>query len=122
MGAKRAPRFDASARTISTARRLRADPTHVERVLWRALKSEQLGVRFRRQHPIPPYVADFACVTARLVVELDGGQHGDERDARRDAVMREAGWCVLRVWNSEVVENLEGVLLIIGQAVDERVR
>jgi very-short-patch-repair endonuclease len=92
----------------ATARRLRVEPTQAERVLWRALRHDALGVRFRRQHPISPYFADFACPSARLVVEVDGGQHGGRDDAVRDAAMRAAGWRVLRFWNIDVLENTEG--------------
>jgi primosomal protein N' (replication factor Y) len=97
------------------ARSLRRDMTAVERKLWRAIRLDALGVTFRRQHAIPPYIADFACVELRLVIEVDGGQHGEARDASRDAAMREAGWLVLRFWNNEVMENLEGVLQRIAE-------
>lgn len=99
------------------ARRLRGDPTQAERVLWRALRHDALGVRFRRQHPITPYVADFACVSARLVVEVDGGQHGGDTDAARDAAMIAAGWRVLRFWNNEVMANTDGVVRRIVEAL-----
>lgn len=64
------------------------------------------GWRFRRQHPVAEYVADFACVEAKLVIEVDGGQHsGSASDARRDQVMRDAGWTVLRFWNNDVLST-----------------
>jgi len=94
--------------------------TPSERTLWRAIRSDALGVTFRRQHAIPPYIADFACVELRLVVEVDGGQHGDERDEARDAAMHEAGWLVLRFWNNEVTENLDGVLARIAEVIAKR--
>ncbi len=103
------------------ARRLRRDATEAEKRLWRTLRREALGVAFRRQHPIGGAVADFACLEAMLVVEVDGGQHGGEDDAQRDAVMRAAGWCVLRYWNNEVLENLDGVVADIARASKERV-
>jgi primosomal protein N' (replication factor Y) len=102
------------------ARTLRGDMTPAERTLWRAIRLDALGVTFRRQHAIRPYIADFACVELRLVVEVDGGQHGDARDAERDATMRDAGWIVLRFWNNEVTENRDGVLQRIGEAIAER--
>jgi primosomal protein N' (replication factor Y) len=71
------------------------------------------------KHPIPPFIADFACVSARLVVEVDGGQHGGAADAARDAALARAGWRVLRVWNSEVLGNPEGVLERIVAALGE---
>ena len=99
------------------ARTLRRDMTPAERKLWRAIRLDALSVTFRRQHAIAPWIADFACVELRLVVEVDGGQHGDARDAARDAAMREAGWHVLRFWNNEVTENLTGVLQRIGAVI-----
>ena len=72
------------------------------------------GHHFRRQHPIGPYVADFACVIAKLVVEVDGGTHSTDQeqahDRRRDAYLRRQGWRVCRVWNDDVYRNTEGVL------------
>jgi len=71
--------------------------------------------RFRRQHPIGPYIADFACIERRLVVELDGGQHQGQnaQDEQRTAFMQTQGWQVLRFWNNEVLNNLDGVLSTI---------
>src|SRR5258708_35746770 len=100
-------------RTVkSRARKLRSNPTEAERKLWAKLRERQLqGLRFRRQHPIPPFVADFACVEAKLIVEVDGGQHAESRaDARRTTYVNEQGWRVLRFWNNEVLENMDGVL------------
>jgi very-short-patch-repair endonuclease len=102
---------------IRRARRLRHDSTDAERILWALLRRNALGVHFRRQHPIPPYYADFACPAARLVVEIDGGQHTTERDGARDATMRAAGWRVLRFWSNEVMANRDAVLARILEAV-----
>ena len=102
------------------ARGLRRDMTPTERKLWRAIRLDALGATFRRQHALPPYIADFACVELRLVVEVDGGQHGDERDVARDVAMREAGWEVLRFWNNEVAGNLDGVLQRVSQVIAVR--
>jgi primosomal protein N' (replication factor Y) len=78
------------------------------------LRHDQLGWRFRRQHPIPPYIADFACVEARLVAEADGGQHERVGDHEvRDQAQRRSGWQVLRFWNNDIMENRAGVLQII---------
>jgi primosomal protein N' (replication factor Y) len=107
----------ASTGTHTRARRLRRDPTDAERALWHALRRNALGVGFRRQHPIPPYFADFACVEARIVVEVDGGQHAEPRDATRNAAMQAAGWRVLRFWNDEVLRNRAGVLTRIQEAL-----
>ena len=99
------------------ARWLRREPTEVESKLWAALRSRQHAFKFRRQHPIPPFTVDFACVEARLVVELDGGQHGGQADIERDAILAAAGWLVRRYWNTEVIDNLDGVLAdILAQA------
>ena len=106
-----------SPRSHARARRLRRQSTEVETRLWFALRSRQHGFKFRRQHPIPPYVADFACIEARLIVELDGGQHGAGADDARDTALAAAGWLVRRYWNSDVASNLEGVLAdIVAQA------
>jgi very-short-patch-repair endonuclease len=95
------------------ARSLRKNATPAERVLWqqlRRLKSE--GRHFRRQVPIDKYIADFACHCPKTVVELDGGQHGDATnyDEARTKVLNQLGFKVLRFWNSEIFETLEGVV------------
>jgi very-short-patch-repair endonuclease len=95
------------------ARRIRAGMTNAERHLWSRLKNKQLdGVRFRRQAPIASYVVDFYCHAARLVVELDGGQHTDQadRDLARTQDLERHGFRVIRFWNNEVFDNIESVL------------
>ena len=97
----------------SLARTLRSTATPAERILWqqlRLLKPE--GRHFRRQVPIAGFVADFACHSAKVVVELDGGQHGETvaYDERRTAVIAAHGYKVLRFWNTEVFGSLEGVV------------
>jgi very-short-patch-repair endonuclease len=100
------------------ARRLRTNATDAERILWRALRSEQLPARFRRQHSLGPYVLDSACVAERLAVEVDGGQHnGSAHDAVRDAWLSSNGWRVLRFWNNDVMNNMDGVLMTICEAL-----
>jgi primosomal protein N' (replication factor Y) len=87
------------------------------------LRKNQLRDRFRRQFPIPPYIVDFACVEARLIVECDGGQHAQSSgDNRRDARLRREGWHILRFWNNEILGNLDGVLYAISQALALRER
>ena len=77
-----------------------------------------LGWRFRRQFPIPPYIVDFACVEARLLVEADGGQHGRLGDHDlRDNELRRQGWRVLRFWNNDILANSWGVLRTIAEAL-----
>ena len=98
-------------RTIR-ARTLRRDQTDAERKLWSMLRNRQLGGRkFRRQVPIDRYFVDFACVEAKLVVELDGGQHADQiaYDAERTQVIEMCGWRVIRFWNHDVLRESEGV-------------
>lgn len=101
--------------TIRKARALRKAMPKSEVILWSRLRREQLGgYRFRRQIPIGPYIADFACAELRLLIEVDGATHTTpaeiERDARRTAFLQQQGWLVWRVWNNEVYDNLEGVL------------
>jgi very-short-patch-repair endonuclease len=106
---------------ISRARTLRDQSTEVERKLWSVLRNRQLGgLKFRRQVPIDRYFADFACVEARLVIELDGGQHADRlaEDAVRTRAIEACGWKVVRFWNNEVKENLEGVADTILAQID----
>ena len=101
------------------ARRLRKNMTDAERVLWRELRAARLGgYRFRRQTPLGKYVVDFVCLEARLVVEVDGGQHVErqEEDARRTAWLESQGFRVLRFWNNEVLGNLEGTKEVIARA------
>ena len=95
------------------ARSLRNASTDAERALWQHLRGRQLaGFKFRRQFPIAGFIADFACVDARLVIELDGGQHADrqDQDARRTARMMVNGYRVLRFWNHDVLARTDAVL------------
>jgi len=107
---------------IGRARRLRRNTTEAERLLWDALRKGQLGWRFRRQHPIPPYVVDFACVEAHLVIEADGGQHDRRGDHdARDKALLQCGWRTLRFWNIDVLENRDGVLETNAAALGPRI-
>jgi very-short-patch-repair endonuclease len=94
-----------------TARRLRSNQTDAERRLWLLLRDRRLaGHKFRRQRPIGPYIADFASIGYRLIVEVDGGQHADSStDARRTAWLERYGWRVIRIWNNDVLNNRDGV-------------
>jgi very-short-patch-repair endonuclease len=104
------------------ARHLRGTLTDAERKLWYALRDRRVaGFKFRRQHPEPPYTLDFFCAEARLVVEVDGGQHSAEVDAKRTAALEAKGLQVLRFWNNEVLENLPGCVDAIVQAVERRI-
>jgi very-short-patch-repair endonuclease len=104
---------------VLVARRLRRDASDVELTLWRALRESGLPWKFRRQHPIGTRIADFACPARKLVIELDGGQHATqiEADDARTAELARHGYSVIRFWNNDVVENLEGVLEAIGAAL-----
>ena len=95
------------------ARKLRVQSTDAEKLLWSRIRSRQLGAKFVRQFPIGPHIADFACRSAHLAIELDGGQHGETIDAPRTAMIEAHGYRVIRFWNNEVLENLEGVLLAL---------
>jgi very-short-patch-repair endonuclease len=99
------------------ARSLRHTPTEAETRLWARLRRKQLaGIRFRRQHPLGRYVVDFFCAEAKLVIEVDGGQHAEDTDTRT-RWLEGRGYRVLRFWNNDVLANTEGVLLMILAAL-----
>jgi very-short-patch-repair endonuclease len=96
------------------ARKLRREMTDTERILWSTLRSRRLGgFRFRRQHPIGPYVVDFVCLEKRFIVEIDGAHHGEAaqmaHNRRRTRWLEVAGYVVFRAANTEVFENRDGV-------------
>ncbi len=104
-------------------RSLRNGPTDAERRLWQYLRNRQLaGCKFRRQHPFGDYVLEFVCLERKVIVELDGGQHAGQTayDARRTAFLENAGFTVLRFWNNEVFESIEGVIEVILVALNFR--
>jgi len=97
--------------------------TDAEKRLWYHLRAHRLlDLKFKRQKPIGPYIVDFACPALRLVIEIDGGQHSEEveYDRRRDIWLSKHGYTVLRFWNNEVMENVEGVLERIADAVRDQ--
>ena len=98
------------------ARILRREMTDAERRLWSRIRDEQLGAKFRRQHPLGAYIADFACLSPRLVIELDGTQHQAQQDydSKRDAFFHAQGFKVLRFPSNAPFFNLEGVLQVIA--------
>jgi very-short-patch-repair endonuclease len=115
-GMKKHPAYGAHER----ARALRQDMTEAEKRLWQMLRSRQTeGYRFRRQVPIGRFIADFVCPTARLIVEIDGGQHDPSsyREAERAEFLQNEGYRVLRFWNNEILENLDGVHHTIADAL-----
>jgi very-short-patch-repair endonuclease len=105
--------------TLSKAQDLRRDMTHAERKLWSVLRNRQLeGAKFRRQQPIGPFVADFVCQERRLIIEADGGQHAAEAaDDRRTAFLEGKGYRVMRFWNNDILNNLDGVVQVIAAAL-----
>lgn len=110
------------AEALAFARDLRHATTDAEQRLWYLLRNRRLdGFKFRRQHPVPPYVLDFYCDLQRLAIELDGGQHVDAaaRDVRRDGFLRGHGIRVLRFWNDAVFKETETVLGVIWTALQE---
>jgi very-short-patch-repair endonuclease len=105
------------------SRELRNNATPAERKLWQHIRNRQLsGTRFNRQVPIGPFICDFAARTAKLIIELDGGQHAVRtvEDERRTKFLASRGYRVLRFWNNDVLENVEGVLTVIQEALTNR--
>ena len=103
-------------------RALRNNMSDAEQALWRLLRGRQIsGLKFRRQHPCGDYILDFVCLENRLVIEVDGGQHGEQRvyDENRTQKLQEAGFCVLRFWNNEVLKEMESVREKIWLVVQE---
>ncbi len=97
-------------RTRQQARDLRGGGTDAEHSLWQRLRAGRLnGMKFRRQHPIPPCIVDFCCKANRLVVELDGSQHNNTSDLERTNFLRSQGLKVMRFWNNEVLQETEAV-------------
>ena len=104
--------------TLEKARSLHSAMTDAERRLWRHLRAGCLdGLKFRRQHPIPPYIADFCCIERKLVIELDGSQHSLDVDAGRTAYLQSQGFQVLRFWDNDVLLKTDSVLEAIWNAV-----
>ena len=104
------------------AKTLRKYGTDAEQKLWRQLRGRQLcNAKFRRQHPVPPYIVDFVCLEKRLIIEADGGQHIDQRrhDDRRTAFLEAQSFRVLRFWNHEKLEQTDAVLGVILRALEE---
>lgn len=106
----------------SLARELRQKQTEAEKTLWARLRDRQLeGVKFRRQQPIGHYVVDFASLESRIIVEIDGGQHNErekkEKDEEKTAWLKREGYHILRFWNNEILNNVDGVLEVIREAL-----
>jgi len=108
--------------TVTRARTLRKDATAAEKRMWRALRETFPAAKWRRQVPIGPYFVDFFNFSAKLVIEVDGCQHGEavSYDARRTDFLRKQGLTVLRFWNNDVLTNTQGVLETISLSLRER--
>ena len=105
---------------IQFARHLRRTMTHAEASLWHHLRNRALmGCKFRRQHPMGPYIVDFACLERKLVVELDGSQHNGAEDASRTRDIEAMGYRVLRFWNNDALIQQQVVLAVIFEALDD---
>jgi very-short-patch-repair endonuclease len=104
------------------ARDLRKSATDAERLLWSRLRRRQMdGFKFRRQHSLGPYICDFTCLEAHIVVELDGSQHIEQADydRRRDLFLRSKGFRVLRFWNNDVLSRTDAVLETVYPALPQ---
>jgi len=111
-----------SKEQVGFAGNLRQKHTDAEKALWTKLRNRELqGVKFRRQHPIGLYIVDFVSFQERLIIEIDGGQHNEERqketDEERTMRLEEHGYRIMRFWNNEVLTNPEGVLERIREAL-----
>jgi very-short-patch-repair endonuclease len=104
---------------VDHARQLRRNSTRAEAILWRALRESMAHEKWRRQVAIGPYFANFASHRARLIIEVDGSQHADalEADAARTSFLKSQGYRVLRFWNNDVLQNLDGVLAAVNAAL-----
>jgi very-short-patch-repair endonuclease len=105
--------------TTALGKALRKRPTDAEQLLWKHLRLKQMeGLKFRRQQPIDNYIVDFVCLEKRIVIEVDGGQHAvqKEADIERDAYLRQQGFDVIRFWNNEILQNINGVLEVIRES------
>jgi very-short-patch-repair endonuclease len=106
-------------RPTARAQQLRNNATDAERRLWRHLSRRQLhGFKFSRQMPVGPFICDFLCREKQLIVEVDGGQHAEShRDASRTAFLEAQGYRLIRFWNNDVLQNVDGVLQVIAGAL-----
>jgi very-short-patch-repair endonuclease len=108
-----------TSRSTQVSRKLRANQTDAEIKLWHRIRNRQIGgFKFVRQEPIGNYICDFVCREQCLVVEVDGGQHLEsKRDEVRDAYLEKQGYRVMRFWNNDVLSNIDGVLMVLDEAL-----
>jgi very-short-patch-repair endonuclease len=106
------------------AGQLRKQPTPAESKLWSRIRKDQLGVNFRRQHAIGKYIPDFCAPKAKLIIELDGSQHLEQQeyDQERTKYFESLGYRVVCFWNNEVMNNIDGVILAIIHALEDKTR
>jgi very-short-patch-repair endonuclease len=111
-------------KTRTRAIELRKELTPAERKLWALIRNDQLRVSFRRQHAIGKYIPDFVCIKKKLIIELDGSQHLEqaEYDAERTKFLEAQGYKVIRFWNNEVMNDINGVIWNIQHALEESIR
>lgn len=110
-----------SPNATTRSRALRKNLTDAEKLLWRHLRYRQIGgYKFRRQFALGNYIVDFACLEARLVIEVDGGQHAEQAayDGRRDEWLKQQGFRVLRFWNNQVMQETASVLAVIADGLN----
>ena len=110
---------------LSKAKQLRKNQTDAEKVLWQQLRNRQVyGYKFRRQVPIGSYIVDFVCVSVKLIIELDGGQHAEQQDydRKRTAYLEAKEFQVVRFWNNDVLTNIDGVLESLTLTLSQRER
>lgn len=116
----RPPRSNPKTRT--RAIELRKGLTLTERKLWAVIRNDQLGVNFRRQHAIGSFIPDFVCIERKLIIELDGSQHLEqaEYDQERTKYLEAQGYKVIRFWNNDVMNNIDGVILVIMDVLEKQ--
>jgi very-short-patch-repair endonuclease len=121
-GTEIAAQSSVKSKAVQRARQLRKRMTDAEAKLWFALRDRRFSnFKFRRQAPVGPYFPDFVCFDVRVIVEVDGGQHADSKsDTTRDKWFTEHGFTVLRYWNNDVLQNLEGVLTALVETLQKR--
>ena len=116
----RPPRSNPKTRTHAIE--LRKELTPAERKLWTIIRNDQLGFNFRRQHAIGNFIPDFVCIEKKLIIELDGSQHleQEEYDKERTQYLESQGYKVIRFWNNDVINSIEGVILVIMNALEKQ--
>ena len=121
-GGKMPRKKRSNPKIMNRAGKLRKDPTPAERKLWSRMRDDQLGVTFHRQHAVGNYIPDFCCPKAKLIIELDGSQHleQEEYDEERTRYLESLGYRVIRFWNNDVTKNVDGVILAIMQAMEDK--